>query len=43
MRFAPGLVLLQSQASGAVIYSFCSELRWSPCVNPPRLTVTYTP
>jgi len=38
-----GLVLLQSQASGAVIYSFCSELRWSPCVNPPRLTVTYTP
>jgi len=38
-----GLVLLQNQASGSVTYSFCSELRWSPCVNPPRLTVTYTP
>jgi len=34
-----GLVLLQSQASGAVIYSFGSE--WG--VNPPKLTVTYLP
>jgi len=38
-----GLVLLQNQASGNVMYSFCSELGWSPCINPPRLTVTYTP
>ena len=38
-----GLVLRQNQASGVVTYSFCSELGWSPCANPPKLTVTYLP
>jgi len=38
-----GFVLLSQAASGSVTASICSELRWSPCVNPPRLTVTYLP
>ncbi len=38
-----GLVLAQQSASGGVYASFCSELRWSPCVNPPKLTITYRP
>ena len=36
-----GLVLLQAAASGAVTYSFCSELGWSPCTaaQAPQLTI----
>ncbi len=38
-----GLVLLQEAASGYVIYDFCSELGWSPCMpaQAPRLTIRY--
>ncbi len=38
-----GLVLLQAAASGAVTYSFCSELGWSPCTaaQAPQLTIWY--
>ncbi len=38
-----GLVLLQAAVSGAVTYSFCSELGWSPCTaaQAPQLTIWY--
>ena len=38
-----GLVLLQEAASGSVIYSFCSELGWTPCTaaQAPKLTLRY--
>lgn len=40
-----GVVVLQKAASGYVIYSFCSELGWSPCTpaQAPRLTIWYRP
>ena len=40
-----GLVVLQEAASGSVIYSFCSELGWSPCsaAQAPKLTIWYRP
>lgn len=38
-----GVVVLQEAASGSVIYSFCSELGWSPCTaaQAPKLTIWY--
>lgn len=40
-----GVVVLQEAASGSVIYSFCSELGWSPCTSAqaPKLTIWYRP
>ena len=40
-----GVVVLQEAASGAVVYSFCSELGWSPCTaaQAPKLTIWYRP
>ena len=38
-----GLVLTQDAASGAVYFSFCSELGWSPCTTAqaPQLMIWY--
>jgi hypothetical protein len=39
-----GVVVLQEAASGAVVYSFCSELGWRPVhgsVQAPKLTIWY--
>jgi hypothetical protein len=38
-----GLLLQQTAASGFVVYSFCSELGWSPCTpaQAPKLTLRY--